>query len=62
MSVGRAFEAEGREGAMSLGVARCLICLRLSKINTGCENKVRAKEMNWERKAAVEEANGLLQR
>lgn len=51
----------GREEAMSLGVARCLIYLRLSKIKAGCENKVRAKEMSWERKASVEEPKGLLQ-
>lgn len=41
--MGKAFEAEGREGATSLGVARCLIRLRLSKIKAGCENRVRGK-------------------
>lgn len=44
------------------GVAWCLICLRLSKVKAGCKNKVREKEMSWERKASVEESRGLLQR
>lgn len=60
--MGKAFEAEEREGATSLGVARCLIRLRLSKIKAGCENRVREKEMSGERKASVEEPKGLLQR
>lgn len=62
MTVRRAFEAEGRKGAMSLGEARCLIKAQQDKLNAGCENKLRAKEMNWKRKASVEEAKGLLQR